>query len=219
VTTGRFITLEGGEGAGKTTQSALLEQALATKGIAVLRTREPGGSPGAEFLRGILLGGAIEWSARAETLLHFAARAEHVAKTIEPALTAGTWVICDRFFDSTLAYQGYGQGTDRAFIAALIGLLGVVPDLTIVLDVPEMVASERIRRRGGDADRYQRLDEAFHRRVRQGFRDIAAASPDRCVLLAASGNTQAVHTAIMAAVTTRLSKPAPPARPESSGHP
>src|ERR1700729_700456 len=123
---------------------------------------EPGGSPGAELLRGILLGGSIDWSPQAETLLHFAARAEHVAKTIRPAIQAGTWVVCDRFFDSTLAYQGYGQGADQGFIASLIGLLGIAPDLTMVLDVPETVAAERMRQRGGDADRYERLDAAFH---------------------------------------------------------
>jgi dTMP kinase len=204
VTSGRFITLEGGEGAGKTTQSALLAEALAARGVVVRRTREPGGSPGAELLRGILLGGSVDWSPRAETLLHFAARAEHVAKTIQPALQEGAWVVCDRFFDSTLAYQGYGQGADQGFIAALTGLLEIAPDLTIVLDVPEAVAAERMRRRGGDADRYERLDAEFHARVRQGFRDIAAASPKRCVLLDASGDVQAVHAAIMAAVRTRL---------------
>jgi dTMP kinase len=199
---GRFITLEGGEGAGKTTQSALLSEALAARGVAVLRTREPGGSPGAELLRGILLGGSVDWAPRAETLLHFAARAEHVAKTIQPALDAGTWVVCDRFFDSTLAYQGYGQGADRDFIASLIGLLGIAPDLTIVLDVADAVATERRRQRGGEVDRYERLDAAFHARVRQGFRDIAAADPRRCVLLDASGDIQAVHTAVMTAVGT-----------------
>jgi dTMP kinase len=203
VTPGRFITREGGEGAGKTTQSALLAEALAARGVAVLRTREPGGSPGAELLRGMLLGGSVDWSPPAETLLHFAARAEHVAKTIRPALDEGTWIVCDRFFDSTLAYQGYGQGADRGFIGSLIGLLGIVPDLTIVLDVPEAVATERMRRRGGDTDRYERLDAAFHSRVRQGFREIAAADPKRCVLLDASGAVQAVHTAIMTAVWTR----------------
>jgi dTMP kinase len=203
VTPGRFITLEGGEGAGKTTQSALLAEALVAQGIAAVRTREPGGSPGAELLRGMLLGGSIDWSPPAETLLHFAARAEHVARTIRPALDAGTWIVCDRFFDSTLAYQGYGQGADRGFIASLIGLLGIVPDLTIVLDVPEAVATERMRRRGGDTDRYERLDAAFHTRVRQGFRDIAAADPKRCVLLDASGAIQTVHTAIMTAVWTQ----------------
>jgi dTMP kinase len=204
VSRGRFITLEGGEGAGKTTQSALLAEALAAQAVPVLRTREPGGSPGAEVLRGLLLGGAVDWAPRAETLLHFAARAEHVAKTIEPALEAGTWVVCDRFFDSTLAYQGYGQGAERGFITGLIGLLGVVPDLTVVLDVAEAVAAERMRVRGGDADRYERLDAAFHARVRQGFRDIAAADADRCVLVDAGGDVQSVHTAIMTAVRTRF---------------
>jgi dTMP kinase len=201
---GRFITLEGGEGAGKTTQSELLAEAVAVRGIDVLRTREPGGSAGAELLRGVLLGGSVDWSPRAETLLHFAARTEHVAKRIRPALDAGTWVICDRFFDSTLAYQGYGQGADRSFIAEQIRLLGMKPDVTVVLDVPEPVAAERRRGRGGDSDRYERLDAAFHARVREGFRDIALADPERCVLLDASGDIQAVHTAIVTAVWTRI---------------
>jgi dTMP kinase len=204
MTLGRFITLEGGEGTGKTTQSALLADVLAARGVPVLRTREPGGSPGAELLRGILLDGSVDWAPRAETLLHFAARADHVAKTIQPALDAGTWVISDRFFDSTLAYQGHGQGADRGFIASLIGLTGIVPDLTIVLDVAETVAAERVRRRGGGGDRYERLDAAFHARVRQGFRDIAAAEPKRCSLLDASADIQAVHTAVMTAVWTRF---------------
>jgi dTMP kinase len=201
---GRFITLEGGEGAGKTTQSVLLAAGLTARGVAVLRTREPGGSPGAEVLRSLLLGGSIDWSPRAETLLHFAARAEHIAKTIQPALEVGTWVICDRFFDSTMAYQGYGQGADRGFIGEQIRLLDMVPDLTIVLDVPEAIAIDRMRRRGGDADRYEKLDAAFHGRVREGFRSIVAAEPRRCVLLDASADAQTVHTAIMTAVWTRL---------------
>jgi dTMP kinase len=204
MTAGRFITLEGGEGAGKTTQSALLEQALQRAGMAVLRTREPGGAPGAELLRGILLGGSIDWAAPAETLLHFAARTEHVAKTIQPALSAGTWVVCDRFFDSTMAYQGYGQGADRGFIGTLTRLLGIAPDLTIVLDVAEDVAAERLRRRAGDSDRYERLDAAFHARVRDGFRAIAAADPARCLLLDAAGEAGAVHRAIMTAVSGRF---------------
>ncbi|HYZ22706.1 MAG TPA: dTMP kinase [Rhodopila sp.] len=205
---GRFITLEGGEGAGKTTQAKLLERALAAGGRHVLRTREPGGAPGAELLRGILLGSgagaAIDWAPRAETLLHFAARAEHVAKTIEPALRTGTWVVCDRFYDSTMAYQGYGLGAERDFIAAQIRLLGAVPDLTIVLDVPEDVAANRLRRRGQDADRYERLGADFHARVRAGFRAIAAAEPTRCVVIDAAGEMATVHAEIMAAVDTRL---------------
>lgn len=204
MTRGRFITLEGGEGAGKTTQVGRLVEALDANGLPVLRTREPGGSPGAELLRGILLGGLIDWAPQAETLLHFAARAEHVAKTIRPALASGTWVVCDRFFDSTMAYQGYGQGADRAFIAEQIRLLGIVPDLTIVLDVPGDVAAARVRQRGGDADRYERLDAAFHGRVRDGFRAIAAAEPRRCAVVDASGDIDNAHAAVMRAVRLRL---------------
>lgn len=203
--TSRFITLEGGEGAGKSTQARLLADALVELGLPVLRTREPGGAPGAELLRDLLLSGSHEWAAPAETLLHFAARAEHVAKTIRPALDAGIWVICDRFYDSTMAYQGYGQGADRGLIEGLIGLLGIVPDLTLVLDVSEDVALARQAQRGAGADRYESLDRSFHARVRQGFRDIAAAK--RCVLLPADGGEAEVHTAIMREVRGRLQVP------------
>ena len=204
MTPGRFITLEGGEGAGKTTQSALLADALTALGLPVVRTREPGGAPGAELLRGILLGGSIDWAPRAETLLHFAARAEHLAKTILPALHAGKWVVCDRFHDSTLAYQGYGQGAERDLITLLVDRSEAAPDLTIVLDLDEQVAAQRVGRRGGGSDRYERLDAAFHARVRQGFREIAAADPKRCVRVDASASIEGVHTAIMTAVRTRL---------------
>jgi dTMP kinase len=171
----------------------------------VVRTREPGGSPGAELLRGMLLRGGVDWAPRAETLLHFAARTDHVAQTIQPALDEGSWVVCDRFFDSTMAYQGYGQGADRQFISELIRLLGIAPALTLVLDVPEAIAAERMRQRGGEADRYERLDTAFHVRVREGFRAIAAAEPKRCVVVDASGDIQTVHAAIMDAVETLIS--------------
>jgi dTMP kinase len=202
-----LITLEGGEAAGKSTQARLLADALVDLGLPVLRTREPGGAPGAEVLRGLLLGGSVDWSAPAETLLHFAARAEHVEKTIRPALAAGMWVVCDRFFDSTMAYQGYGQGADRGAIRALVGLLGIVPDVTLVLDVSEAVAVARQIVRGADADRYERLDALFHARVRQGFRDIAAAEPERCVLISADGSVAGVHDAIMRTLRTRLAVP------------
>ena len=205
--TGRFITLEGGEGAGKSTQVRLLADALAQLGLPILRTREPGGAPGAEILRKLLLGGSVDWSPQAETLLHFAARAEHVEKTIRPALAAGTWVVCDRFYDSTMAYQGYGQGADRGMIATLAGLLRLVPDVTIVLDVSEAVAIARQIARGADADRYERLDALFHARANQGFRDIASAAPERCVLIAADGSEVAVHAAIMQALRLRLALP------------
>lgn len=200
----RFVTFEGGEGAGKTTQVEMLASALMTRGAVVHRTREPGGAPGAELLRDILLSTSLDWAPKAETLLHFAARSEHVAKTILPALEAGTWVICDRFYDSTMAYQGYGQGVDHQFIAGLIRLLGVAPVLTVVLDVPETVALERMRLRGRATDRYEGLDTAFHARVRQGFRDIAAAEAERCVVMDATGDRQSVHAAVMAAVEARL---------------
>ena len=201
---GRFITLEGGEGAGKSTQTGLLAQALCDLGRPVLRTREPGGSPGAELLRGILLGGTIEWAAQAETLLHFAARAEHVAKTIRPALEAGMWVVCDRFYDSTLAYQGYGQGADLDLIAAQIGLLGLVPDLTLVLNVSASVATTRLAGRGGAPDRYERRDADFHARVNEGFRRIAAADPARCAVVDADGDLETVHARVMQVVGARL---------------
>lgn len=205
--TARFITLEGGEGAGKSTQLRLLADALCQRGLPVLRTREPGGAPGAERLRALLLSGEIAWSAQAETLLHFAARAEHVARTIRPALDAGMWVVCDRFYDSTMAYQGYGQGADRAFIQAQIGLLGLVPDLTLVLDVTPATAAARLRRRGGDVDRYEREDAGFHARVNAGFLAIARAEPARCRVIPADGDIGQVHDAILAAVIGDGSRP------------
>jgi dTMP kinase len=204
VTRGRFITFEGGEGAGKSTQARLLADALVDLGVPVLRTREPGGAPGSEVLRELLLSGSVAWSAPAEALLHFAARAEHAEQTIRPALAAGTWVVCDRFADSTMAYQGYGQGADRAMIATLTGLVGLVPDVTIVLDVSDAVGLERLRLRGGAADRYERLDAAFHARVNEGFRAIARTAPERCMLVPADGAQAAVHAAVMRALWQRL---------------
>jgi dTMP kinase len=212
VTRGRFITFEGGEGAGKSTQARLLADALGDLGVPALRTREPGGAPGAELLRELLLSGTIAWSPPAETLLHFAARAEHVEQTIRPALAAGTWVVCDRFADSTMAYQGYGQGVDRAMIATLTGLVGLVPDVTMVLDVSNAVALARLRSRGGAADRYERLDAAFHARVSDGFRAIARAAPERCVVVPADGPETEVHAAVMHALWQRV----PPGTPTPS---
>jgi dTMP kinase len=205
----RFITLEGGEGAGKSTQAPLLARALALEGVPVVCTREPGGAPGAELLRGLLLSGKVDWSAQAETLLHFAARAEHVERTIRPALRAGVWVVCDRFSDSTMVYQGYGQGADRKLVSTLTGLMGLIPDLTLVLDVSAQTAkarrAERRRaERGAVADRYERLDGRFHARVSEGFRDIAAQEPARCVLIRADATPLAVHREIVRAIGERL---------------
>ena len=195
---GRLITLEGGEGAGKSTQARLLADALCGLGFPVLRTREPGGAPGSEFLRDVLLSGRVDWSAEAETMLHIAARMEHVAKTIRPALAAGAWVVCDRFQDSTMAYQGHGQGVDRVMIDALGRMTGLTPDLTLVLDIPREAAIERLRRRAAADDRYERLNVAFHARVNDGFRAIA--TEPRHVLVDAMPAPSLVHEKVMAAV-------------------
>ncbi|MDE2008035.1 MAG: dTMP kinase [Rhodospirillales bacterium] len=200
---GRFVTLEGGEGAGKSTQARRLAATLRAGGHAVLLTREPGGTPGAERLREVLLHGPENFVPEAETLLHFAARAEHIARAIRPALAAGQWVVCDRFADSTMAYQGYGGGVDRTMIAALTAMVGTLPDLTLVLDVTEPVATARRVARAGGADRYEALDAAFHARVRAGFRAIAAAAPSRCALIDADGAEDAVATAIAATIRAR----------------
>lgn len=199
-----FITLEGGEGAGKSTQAALLADRLIAAGRDVLRTREPGGAPGAELLRTLLLGGSVEWSAAAETHLHFAARAEHLAVTILPALAAGKVVVCDRFADSTMAYQGYGLGADRELIAGLTRLLPIQPDLTLLLHVTTDIGTARIAARPGAPDRYERLDAAFHARVAAGYDALAAAEPARLLRIDGQGEVAAVAARIWAAVSPRL---------------
>lgn len=201
---GRFITLEGGEGAGKSTQARRLAEALAADGLPVLLTREPGGAPGAEELRRLLLEGGRDWAPLAEAMLHFAARAEHVARTIRPALDAGIWVVCDRFADSTMVYQGWGQGADRATIASLTGLLGLRPDLTLVLDVPVATSLARLAARGSAADRYERLGAGFFAAIRDGFRAVAAADPARCRLVDATADEAAVAARLRAAVRDRF---------------
>ena len=206
MTRGRLITIEGGEGAGKSTQVPLLVTALEAAGIAALATREPGGSPGAEAIRRLLLEGAGErWDAAGEALLLTAARRDHVARLIEPALTRGQWVVCDRFSDSTLAYQGWGRGLPAAEIAMLhrLALGSFAPDLTVILDLPVEIGLARAAARAA-ADRFEGLDPAFHERVRRGFRQIAAAEPARCVLIDATADPPAVHRAILAAVAERL---------------
>ena len=204
---GRFITVEGGEGAGKSTQVPLLAAALETAGIAALTTREPGGSSGAEAIRRLLLeGDGRRWDALGEALLLYAARRDHVALLIEPALARGEWVVCDRFADSTVAYQGYGRGLPLADIMALhrLALGTLAPDLTLILDLPVETGLARAAARPAAADRFERLDPVFHERLRQGFRDIAATEPERCVLIDAARDPKMVHRAILAAVAARL---------------
>lgn len=200
---GRFITLEGGEGAGKSTQARRIAAALASAGLPVLRTREPGGTPGAERIRDLLLGHG-PWDPVAEAMLHFAARREHVAKAIRPFLAAGGWVVCDRFADSTLAYQG-AQGLPREVWAKLadVALDGFAPDLTLVLDMAPEAGMARAAARSG-ADRYERMGLGFHRQVREGFLTIAEAEPRRCVVLDAALGPDAVFAAIAKALRERL---------------
>jgi len=200
---GRFITFEGGEGAGKSTQVRRLAEALRARGIDVLTTREPGGSEGAEQIRRLLVeGSADRWDGLTETLLHYAARRDHLRRVIRPALAAGTWVISDRFNDSTRAYQGYGHGLPQGDLAALYQLVseGLSPDLTIVLDLPVEVGLQRAGLRGGDENRYEGMASAFHQRLRTGFLTIAAAEPERCRVISADQPLDAVHGEIVAVI-------------------
>jgi dTMP kinase len=188
---GRFITFEGGEGTGKSTQAAMLAHKLESVGLSVLLTREPGGSPGAEIIRHVLLSGAAKpLGADVEAMLFAAAREDHVRCTIEPALAAGKWVVCDRFADSTRVYQGALGQVDRRLIKGLerVSIGDLLPDLTLILDVPVEVALERLAlRRGGAApDRFEAENVEFHEKLREAFRALAADEPERCVIIDAS---------------------------------
>jgi dTMP kinase len=198
----RFITLEGGEGVGKSTQVKALAEALAERGIDVLVTREPGGSEGAEKVRELLLGGDEErWGARAEVLLFAAARADHVAKTVRPALDAGRWVLSDRFVDSSLAYQGGagGLGIETVREINAFGIDGCYPDRTLVLMAEE--AGERARARdNGSSDRIGGRPDDYHRKVDAAFRIIAAEEPERVRLVDASGSPDAVTQRLLDAI-------------------
>jgi dTMP kinase len=204
---GQFITFEGGEGAGKSTQLKLLAEALGRAGIEVVTTREPGGSQGAEAIRALLVTGEVDrWDAHTEALLHSAARRDHLVKTVWPALERGAWVVCDRFADSTLAYQGYGHGLPKDFIIGLTRLAigDFKPDLTLILDLPVAEGLKRAGGRGGAEDRYERMGLEFHERLRQGFLDIARHDPDRCAIVDATADLDGVHQAVMRAVKSRL---------------
>ncbi len=200
---GLFITFEGGEGAGKSTQVRLLAERLKAAGRAVVTTREPGGSPGAEAIRALLVQGeADRWSPMAETLLFYAARTDHLERTIRPALERGAVVICDRFSDSTRAYQAAGGGVETAFVETLEQtVLGDTrPDLTLILDLPAERGLERALGRGGGEARFESKGLAFHRRLRDGFLALAAREPGRCVVIDADRSVDAVARSIAAAV-------------------
>ncbi len=209
---GRFITLEGGEGAGKSTQIRLLADRLAERGIETLLTREPGGTAGAEAIRSLLVTGEPDrWDAMTETLLHYAARRAHVEKTVKPALSRGSWVISDRFADSTMAYQGYAGAVGRDVVAALHKLVlgDFAPDLTLVLDLPVATGLARAKQRmhGHKAaeDRYERMGRDFHEKLRDAFRDITAREPQRCHLIDADRDVDSVAVALWQVVVARFS--------------
>jgi dTMP kinase len=214
MTSGKFITLEGGEGSGKSTQARLLADRLRVRGIDALLTREPGGSPFAEQVRALLLDPATpSHSALSEALLFYAARADHLDKTIRPTLAAGRWVICDRFSDSTRVYQGVAGGLGSGALDALERLVVVPtrPELTFILDLAPADGLARARARGAapgattaDADPFERRDPVFHERLRAGYLAIAKAEPQRCLLIDGAGAPDAIAAEIWAHVDRRL---------------
>jgi dTMP kinase len=206
---GKFITFEGGEGTGKSTQAAMLVQRLESLGVPVKLTREPGGSPGAEIIRHVLLSGAVKpLGTEVEAMLFAAARDDHVQCTIRPALESGKWVICDRFADSTRVYQGILGNVDQRIIKVLerVSIGDVAPDLTVILDVPVSLGIERARERRGAAepDRFEAESAEFHQQLRDGFLSIAAKEPDRCVVIDARPAKEEVANAIWGTVQSRL---------------
>jgi dTMP kinase len=206
---GKFITFEGGEGTGKSTQAAMLALRLESLGLRVLLTREPGGSPGAEIIRHVLLSGAAKpFGPEAEAMLFAAARDDHIRCTILPALEAGQWVICDRFADSTRVYQGALGEVDQRLIKALerVSLGDLYPDLTLVLDVPVALGLKRATRRRGSAnpDRFEAETIDFHETLRRAYLALAAEEPDRCVIIDAAAPKEKVARQVWKAVNSRL---------------
>ncbi len=204
---GKFITLEGGEGAGKSTQVKRLAATLADKGVRAITTREPGGSPGAEEIRALLVNGPPgRWDALTETLLVYAARADHVKHVIGPALVKGEWVISDRFTDSTYAYQGWGRALQRETIRRIdsVVLDDFRPDLTLILDLDVTLGLQRAGKRGAAESRFENFDRDFHERLRQGFLDIARRDPGRCKVIDAAQDEASVAAAIWSAVAERF---------------
>lgn len=205
---GRFITIEGGEGSGKTTQIRLLMRALGQSGLTTLHTREPGGTEGAEAIRALLLRGDVEkWDDVAELLLFYAARREHLARVVWPALEQGTTVVCDRFADSTRVYQGYGKRLGDNYVMALhrLTLGNFQPDLTLWLDIDVKAGLHRATSRAGDEEqRFERMQGGFHDRVRSGFEALARQEPQRVMQVDADGSIAAVHAQIIAALNARL---------------
>jgi dTMP kinase len=210
---GRFITLEGGEGAGKSTQAARLAARLRARGVESVLTREPGGSPLAEKIRGVILSGAVApLGPAAEAVMFSAARIDHLEQTIRPALASGKWVICDRFSDSTRAYQGALGNLDPRFMRELerVTVGPTRPDLTLVIDVPAETGLARARARSTSIDRFEAEEQGFHEALRRVFLDIAADEPERCAVVDGAAPPDAVEEAIWTSVRERLLDRAPP---------
>lgn len=199
---GRFITLEGGEGTGKSTQARMLADAIGGRGHEVVLTREPGGTPGAEAIRGLLVTGSTDrWTPWSEALLMTAARVDHVNRVIRPALARGAMVICDRYVDSTRAYQGAGHGLPDAALTRLHDdAVGLWPDLTLVFQLDAAEGLARAGARGGGEARYEGFDPAFHGRIAGFFAGLPKAEPARCRAIDAAGSVAEVHARIMAAL-------------------
>jgi len=213
----RFISFEGGDGAGKTTQIQLLNKKLLSLGIKTYLTREPGGSIGAEEIRSLIVEGeSNRWDPLTETLLHFAARRDHVIKAVAPALDEGLWVLCDRFIDSTMAYQGYGHGVSKSIINSLCQFVvgNMQPHITIILDIPVEVGLERasVRMKSlsdkqkiiNKEDRYEKMNIDFHDRLRCGFLEIAEKNPKRCYVVNANLSSEKVNSEIERILVTKL---------------
>lgn len=199
----RFITFEGGEGSGKSSHSRKLVDWLTARGHEAVLTREPGGTPGAEEIRKLLVQGeAARWEPMTEALLHYAARRDHVSKVIKPALARGAWVVCDRFADSTMAYQAYGHGLGPAAVKPLRDLVlgDFAPGLTLLFDVPVALGLERAGKRAGADSRYESMGRGFHERVREGFLTIAKAEPERVVVIDTVPAFAAVEDAVHATI-------------------
>lgn len=216
---GLFVTFEGGEGAGKSTQIKLLAAALKDRGCDVLTTREPGGSPGAEAVRHVLLSGAAEeHGTRMEAVLFAAARSDHVEGVIRPALQRGVVVLCDRFMDSSRVYQGVTGNLEPAFIEALqrVAINGVIPDCTVIFDLPPQVGLERVRSRSASAgekpagvtdfDRFEKEELETQEKRREAFLDIAAREPERCHVIDATGSQEEVAAAVLGLIMPMLAE-------------
>lgn len=204
---GKFITLEGGEGTGKSTQAKLLRTYLESCGLQVVLTREPGGSPGAELIRHLLVEGAPDrWDPLSEYLLFSAARRNHMQNTIMPALREGCWVICDRFYDSSRVYQGVARGLNLEFMDKVYEMVaeGIVPDLTFLFDLPAELGHDRVQVRMGREDRFEQMGVAFHQKVRNAYLKLAEGNPDRFRVIDARGYPEAIADDVIKVLVSKF---------------